>query len=52
MNCLFCGKDFDEDLAEKECTRCSIIQCAEKLSVRTVAIRLRESPSRLNGSIQ
>jgi ribosomal protein L37E len=31
MNCPFCGKDFDEDLAEKECTRCSMFSVCRKV---------------------
>jgi hypothetical protein len=31
MNCPFCGKDFDEDLAEKECTKCSMFSACQNV---------------------
>jgi hypothetical protein len=31
MNCPFCGKDFDEDLAEKECRQCSFFSACRNV---------------------
>jgi ribosomal protein L37E len=31
MNCPFCQRDFDEELAEKECRQCSLFSTCRKV---------------------